>query len=138
MLRLRALECTVLTIPHTCMYKTYKAIYKLSKLKYPDERTNGRTDEQTNGRNRRTDERTFVPLELLSQLKSHFFSIWKYGLLNFLGALGGPQVKFFSKNGSKPPTITRIKKSNRVKTLKSFVKCKSFAVNLRLKEIQKF
>ena len=59
MLRLRALECTVLTIPHTCMYDTYKAIYKLSKLKYP----HGRTDE-------RTDERTFVLLELLSQLKS--------------------------------------------------------------------
>ena len=54
MLRLRALECTVLTIPHTCMYDTYKAIYKLSKLKYPNARTN---------------KRTFVPLELLSQLK---------------------------------------------------------------------
>jgi len=58
MLRLRALECTVLTIPHTCMYDTYKAIYKLSKLKYPHERTDERTDE-----------RTFVLLELLSQLK---------------------------------------------------------------------
>ena len=56
MLRLRALECTVLTIPHTCMYDTYKAIYKLSKLKYPDGQT---------------DERTFVLLELLSQLKMH-------------------------------------------------------------------
>ena len=44
MLRLRALECTILTIPHTCMYDTYKAIYKLSKLKYPNEPTNGRTD----------------------------------------------------------------------------------------------
>ena len=47
MLRLRALECTVLTIPHTCMYETYKAIYKLSKLKYPDGRTNGRTGGRT-------------------------------------------------------------------------------------------
>ena len=44
MLRLRALECRVLTIPHTCMYNTYKAIYKLSKLKYPNTRTDGRTD----------------------------------------------------------------------------------------------
>ena len=26
------------------MYNTNKAIYKLSKLKYPDERTDGRTD----------------------------------------------------------------------------------------------
>ena len=63
MLRLRALECTVLTIPHTCMYDTYKAIYKPSKLKYPHKRTDERTDERTN-------ERTFVLLELLSQLKN--------------------------------------------------------------------
>ena len=44
MLKLRALEWTILTIPHTCMWDTYKAIYKLSKLKYPDERTDERTD----------------------------------------------------------------------------------------------
>ena len=39
----------ILTIPHTCMYNTYKAIYKLSKLKYPDKRTDERTDERTDG-----------------------------------------------------------------------------------------
>jgi len=47
MLRLRALECTILTIPQTCMYDTYKAIYKLSKLKYPNTRTNGQTNWRT-------------------------------------------------------------------------------------------
>ena len=31
------------------MYDTYKAIYKLSKLKYPHGRTDGRTNERTNG-----------------------------------------------------------------------------------------
>ena len=25
-------ECTILTLPHTCMYDPYKEIYKLSKL----------------------------------------------------------------------------------------------------------
>ena len=51
---------------------------------------------------------------LFEAQKSHFIqkiSIWKYGFLNFSGALGGPPVKFFSKNGSKPSTIPRIKKS---------------------------
>ena len=31
--------------------------------------------------------------------------------LNCLGALGNPQVNFFAKNGSKPPTITMIEMS---------------------------
>ena len=72
MLRSRALECTVLTIPHTCMYDTYKAIYKLSKLKYPDERT-------------------FVPLELLSQLKNILRSDTKMAI--FAHSAMPPQLK---------------------------------------------
>ena len=51
---------------------------------------------------------------LFEAQKSHFIqkiSIWKYGFLNFSGALGVPLWKQISKNGSKPSTITRIKKS---------------------------
>ena len=33
--------------PHTFMHNTYKSIYKLSKLKYPNGRTDEQTDEQT-------------------------------------------------------------------------------------------
>ena len=56
------------------MCNTYKAIYKLSKLKYPD---------------RRTDEWTFVPLELLSQLKIN--------IKNFLGVCNDDRIYY---NGS--------------------------------------
>ena len=50
---------------------------------------------------------------LFEAKENHFLqkiSIWKYGFLNFFGALGGPPVKNFSKKGSKSSTITRIKK----------------------------
>ena len=44
MLKSEALECTLLTIPHTCMYDTYKASYKLSKLTVTDTQTDTPTD----------------------------------------------------------------------------------------------
>ena len=44
MLKSEALEYTLLTIPHTCMYNTYKASYELSKLTVTHRHTDTPTD----------------------------------------------------------------------------------------------
>ena len=44
MLKSEALECMVLTVPHTCMYDTYKASYEVSKLTVTDTHTHTPTD----------------------------------------------------------------------------------------------
>ena len=81
MLKSEALEYMVLTVPHTCMYDTYKASYKLSKLSVTDTQTHPQT---------------FVLLELLSQLKK---KVWNFPY--FSGVGGFEKVIFHKKKNKK-------------------------------------